>query len=141
MDRLAALFEQLPLPEVARVLRRAALGGVVVGVLALGIAIGLDHGLAGLGVCLGLGLGLLNIRLVVRSVVKVSELAPEHPKRALATRAAYRLGISTLVIIGLVVASVPLGFGAAGGVAVFYLLLIVSLARSLLRQASPKAPA
>ena len=141
MDRLAALFEQLPLPEVARVLRRSALAALGVGIVALVSAIALNRPFVGLGACIGLGLGLTNIRLVVRSVMKVSELDPDHPKRVLASRTLVRLVATTAVIIGLVLASLQLGFGAAGGVAVYYFLLLVSLVRSILRQSSLKVTA
>ena len=141
MDRLAALFEQLPLPEVARVLRRTAFAGLCAGIVVLAASVALSHPFVGLGACAGLGIGLANIRLVVRSVLKVNELEHEHPKRVLASRTLMRLGASTAVIVGFVFASLQLGFGAAGGVAVFYFLLLVSLLRSILRQATTKVSA
>lgn len=141
MDRLAALFEQLPLPEVARVLRRSALAALGVGIVALTAAIALNHPFIGLGACVGLGLGLGNIRLVVAAVLKVNERQPANPKRVLASRTLVRLGATTVVIIGLVFASLQLGFGAAGGIAAFYFLLLVSLVRSILRQANLKVTA
>ena len=134
MDRLAALFEQLPLPEVGRIVRRTAISAIIVGVIALAVSIGLSHPFAGLGACIGLGLGLANIRLITGSVARVSASGTEHPRRALAVKTLYRLGLTTLVVIGLLFASVQLGFGTAGGIAVFYLLLIVNLVRVLLQQ-------
>jgi site-specific recombinase len=135
MDRLAALFEQLSLPEMGRVMRHVALSALGVGVVALAVAIGLGHALAGLGACIGLGIGLVNLRLVSASVAKVAAESPSRPKRVLASRSLARLFVSTAVVIGLALLSLPLGFGTAGGLAVFYFLLAALLIRALLRSA------
>jgi hypothetical protein len=45
-----------------------------------------------------------------------------------------RLALTTVVAIGLVIVNLPLGMGVLGGVAVFYLLFIVNLVATLLRQ-------
>ncbi len=141
MDRLAALFEQLPLPEIARLLRRSALFALAAGVVALVVAVVLGHPLFGLGAAIGLGLGLLNIRLVTRSVLKVNAAEVAHPKRVLASRTLFRLGATTVVILGLLVASIQLGFGTAGGIAVFYFILLANLVRSILQQNTRGLPA
>ena len=134
MDRLAALFEHLPLPEVSRLLRRTAISALGVGIVAIVVAVVLSHPFMGLGACIGLALGLGNIRLITRSVARVSASGTEHPRRALAAKTLYRLGLTTLIVIGLLFASVQLGFGTAGGLALFYLLLIANLVRVLLQQ-------
>lgn len=134
MDRLATLFEQLPLPEVARLLRRSAISALLLGVVGLVVAVLLDHPLAGLGLCLGLGLGLGNIRLVTATVARVNSAHPEHPKRVLASRSLVRLSLTTIIVVGLLFASVQLGLCAAGGTALFYFLLVANLVRSILQQ-------
>jgi hypothetical protein len=133
MDRLTTLFEQLSLPEVARILRRTAFSGIGIGVVALGVAAAVSHVLVGVGICIGLGIGLLNVRLITRSVAKVNAAALERPRRALASKTLFRLGATTLLIIGLMLASVSLGIGSAGGVALFYFALLANLLRELLR--------
>jgi len=135
MDRLAALFEHLSLPEMGQLVRRVALSALALGVVALGVGIAAGHALAGLGACIGLGLGLVNLRLVSASVARVTASAPSHPKRVLASRSLVRLAVSTAIVIGLAFASLQLGFATAGGLAVFYLLLALLLIRSLLRAA------
>ncbi len=139
MDRLASLFEQLSLPQMGRVVRHVALTAVGAGVIALAVGLFTGHALFGLGACLGLGLGLVNLRLVSSSVAKVSAASPAHPRRVLASRSLARLGVCTAVVIGLAVASLPLGFGTAGGLAVFYFLLAILLVRSLLQAAGSAA--
>jgi hypothetical protein len=139
MDRLAALLEQLSLPEMGRVVRHVAVSALALGIVALAVALLTSHALFGLGACIGLALGILNLRLVSSSVAKVAAVAPAHPKRVLATRSLGRLALCTAVVIGLALLSLPLGFGTAGGLAVFYFLLAALLIRSLLRSAGPAA--
>jgi ATP synthase I chain len=134
MDRISELFEQLPLSEMTRVIRRTVLAGLAVGAVALGVSLALSHPLIGLGVCVGLALGLVNIRLVARSVAKVNASGHAHPRRALASSTLARLALTTVVVVGLAFASVSLGIATAGGIALFYFLLLVSLVRSLFAQ-------
>ncbi|MCL5047647.1 MAG: hypothetical protein M1374_02490 [Firmicutes bacterium] len=133
MERLIAIFQDLPVPEIAGVLRQAALGGLFVGAIGLLVGSLIGHVFIGLGIAVGIAIGIFNVRMIVKSVLKVTEISPEHPKRVLATKAVYRLGISTLIIIGLVVARFNLGAGAAGGIALFYLILMAVLFRSFLK--------
>lgn len=132
MDRLAALFEQFSIPEIARLMRRAAFGAIAIGVVALIVGGVTSHPIVGLGVCVGLGIGLVNIRMVTRSVSRIAASDVEKPKRMIATRAVYRLLGTTVVVIALVVISTSLGIAAAGGIALFYLVLVANLVRALL---------
>ena len=140
MDRLTALFEQFSLPEIERLMRRTVFAAIGLGVVALVVAIVLSHALAGLGVVIGLAVGLVNIRLITRSVAKVTERQPTRPNRVLAGRAVSRLALTTFIVIALAILSVSIGLGTAAGIAVFYLLLVVNLVVSLLHQ-TPGAPA
>lgn len=132
MDRITTLFEQLPLPEVAHVVRRTVYAGIAAGVIALVVSAVIGYVLVGVGGCVGLGLGLANIRLAARSVAKASATPAAHPRRG-SSNTLVRLGATTVVVIGLALASVQLGCGTAGGVAVFYCVYVVSLIRSLLQ--------
>lgn len=134
MDRISQFFEQLPVSEMTRVVRRTVLAGLAVGAVALGISLALSRPLIGLGVCIGLTFGLANIRLVARSVARVNASGHAHPRRALASNTLLRLGATTVVVLGLAFASISLGIATAGGIAVFYFLLLASLVRSLLAQ-------
>ncbi|HUY06087.1 MAG TPA: ATP synthase subunit I [Acidimicrobiales bacterium] len=136
MDRFAQLFEQLSLNEIDRLLRRTVFGSIGVGVVALVVTAVISHILVGLGICIGLGIGLVNIRLVARSVAKVNADQVEKPTRVLASRTLVRLSATTVVVLGLMFASVSLGLGSAGGVALFYFVLLANLVRSLLRSST-----
>jgi hypothetical protein len=137
MDRLAALFEQFSIPEIARLMRRAVFGAIAVGVVALIVTAVTSHVLAGVGVCVGLAIGLVNIRMVTRSISKISASDVEKPKRAIASRALYRLIGTTVIVIGLMFASSTLGIATAGGIALFYLILVANLVRALLSGMTP----
>ena len=99
MDRLTALFEQFSLPEIERLMRRTVFAAIGLGVVALGVAVALSHALAGLGIVIGLAIGLVNIRLITRSVARVTAQAPNRPNRVLAGRAVSRLALT--IICGL----------------------------------------
>ena len=132
MDRLAALLEQFTIPEIARLMRRAVFSSIGVAVVALVVTAVIGHLLVGLGLCIGLVIGLVNIRLVTRSISLVAASDVSKPKRVIATRAVYRLALTTLVVIGLVIASTTLGISTAGGIAIFYFVFVANLARALL---------
>jgi hypothetical protein len=134
MERLAAVLEQLDLPEISRMLRRTVFGAVGVGVVALVVLSIVGYPLAGLGACIGLGLGLANIRLVMSTASRLNSLATTKVKRPMAMNTLMRLALTTVVAIVLVVVNLALGMGVLGGIAVFYLLFVVSLVATLLRQ-------
>lgn len=136
MDRIVQLFEQLPLTEIDRLMRRTVFSAIGVGVVALIVAAFTHHLLVGLGACIGLAVGLVNIRLIAKSVAKVNADQPAKPVRALASRTINRLLLTTMVVIGLAVASLSVGFGTAGGIALFYFVLLANLVRSLLRSST-----
>lgn len=141
MDRLASLFEQLTLPEIAQLLRRTALSALGIGIVALAVGVLLSHPLAGLGVLAGLGLGLVNIRLITRSVARLSAAEVEKPRRILVSRSLGRLSMTTIIVIGLMFASAQLGLGTFAGIAAFYFVLIVNVAKSLLHPKQPRLSA
>ncbi len=138
MDRLASLFEQLTLPEVAQLLRRTALTALAVAIVAFGISLFLSHPLVGLGIVAGLALGLLNIRLITRSVARLSEYPVDHPRRVLAGRSLGRLGMTTVIVIGLMFASAQVGLGAFAGLALYYFVLLANVAHTLLHPKQPR---
>jgi hypothetical protein len=55
-------------------------------------------------------------------------------RRPMAMNTLSRLGLTTVIVIGLVIVNLALGMGVLGGVAVFYFLFVVSLVVTLLRQ-------
>jgi len=134
MERLAALLEQLDLPEVSRMLRYTVFAAIAAGIVALVVLSIIGYPLAGLGACIGLGLGLANIRLVMSTASRLNASGLTKIKRPMAMNTLMRLGLTTAFAIVLVVVDLPLGMGVLAGVAVFYLIFVASLIATLLRQ-------
>jgi len=133
INGLAGLVEQFTLPELTRVLRRTVLAAVLVGIVALVVALLLSHAAFGFGCCIGLGLGLANIRLVTRQTARVSNSGTTKPVRALASLTLVRLGVTTAVVVVLAVVVTSLGLGAVAGIAVFYFLFLANLIGQVLK--------
>jgi hypothetical protein len=133
MNSLAPLLEQFTLPEISTVLRRTVLIGLAVGVVAFVTTLFLGQALGGLGACIGLALGLVNIRLITSQTAKVTREQPARPIRALASMTLLRLGVITVIAIGLAIVSKPLGLGTIFGVALFYLIFIANIAGLMVR--------
>jgi hypothetical protein len=125
------MFARFSLPDVATVSRRTVFSALTVGVLGLILCLVLNAALVGLGLCIGLGLGIFNFRMVQRSVVKVGARADENKRRPLALNTVGRLGLISVVALGLLFLSFDLGFGVLAGLAAFQLMLLINVARSM----------
>ena len=125
------MFAHFELPNLPEVSRRTVTATLVVGVAALVAAFSFDHLLVGVGACIGLGLGTPNFRMIGMSVDKVSAMDIDNPKRPLAVNTLGRMGVITVIALGLCLISKPLGFGVLGGLAMFQIILIANVARSM----------
>jgi hypothetical protein len=125
------MFAHFSLPDVPAVARRTVSAALVVGVAALVGCIAFGHSLLGVGACIGLALGTFNFRMIGNSVARVSARDEENKRRPLALNTLGRMGIITVVVIGLLFVSPSLGFGVLGGLAVFQVILLANVARSM----------
>lgn len=125
------MFAHFSLPNVPDVARRTVSTVLVVGVAALVACIAFGAPLLGLGACIGLGLGTFNFRMIGNSVARVSTRPEGSTRRPLALNTMGRMGIITVVTIGLLFVSPQLGFGVLGGLAVFQVVLLANVARSM----------
>lgn len=125
------MFAHFSLPSIPDVARRTISMVLVVGVAALVACVSFDKTLLGLGACVGLGLGTLNFRMIGNSVTRVTESQVENKRRPLALNTLGRLGIITVVTLGLMTFSHQLGFGVLAGLAVFQMILLANVARSM----------
>jgi len=125
------VFAHFELPDIPEVSRRTVAAALIVGVASLVAALSFGHLWVGVGACIGLALGTVNYRLVGVSVDKVAAMGTDNPKRPLAANTMGRLGIITVIALGLAYVDKGLGFGVLAGLAVFQLLLIVNVARSM----------
>ncbi len=125
------MFAHFELPNIPDVARRTVSMALVVGVAALVAAVSFGNVLVGLGACIGLGLGTFNFRMIGNSVAKVSASEVENKKKPLAINTLGRLGIITVVAIGLMLVSHSLGWGVFGGLFAFQVILLTNAARSM----------
>jgi hypothetical protein len=125
------VFAHFELPDIPEVSRRTVAAALIVGVAALVAAYSFGYLWVGVGACIGLGLGTMNYRLVGVSVDKVAAMGTDNPKRPLAANTLGRLGIITVIALGLAFLNKGLGFGVLAGLAVFQFLLIFNVARSM----------
>ena len=125
------MFAHFELPNVGDVARRTTSMALVVGVAAVIASVSFGHVLVGLGACIGLGLGLFNFRMIGNSVARVAASGVENKRRPLALNTLSRLGIITVVAIGLMLVSHSLGWGVFGGLFVFQIILLTNVARSM----------
>jgi hypothetical protein len=133
------MFDRFSLPDVMTVSRRTMLMTLVIGVVGLVVLLLVSQPWAALGLCVGLGLGMLNFRAIQRSVVKVGERVEANKRRPLAVNTLGRMAIITVVALGLLFVEPPLGFGLLGGLALFQMILLLNVTRSMLKMGSGSA--
>jgi hypothetical protein len=135
MSRVADLFEQLTLPEITRILRRTAVAGLLIAVVALVVFSLLGHWLIGVGACIGFVLGVLNIRLVTSSVARIGSSGGDKARHRIAGNTMLRLSVTTAIVFALAFTVRDLGLGALGGIAVFYFVFLGNVMRTLVQGA------
>ena len=130
-------FSQLELPELARLLRRTVVTALVVGAVAILIALITAPPLAAVGIALGLGLAIVNLRFMDAGVAKVETRGETNNKvlrRLLGTKTVTRLAVITVVVIGLLLLEPPLAIGIVVGLVIFEILFVISVARAIMNQ-------
>ena len=127
------VFSHFSLPQISAVARRTALAALVVGVGALAILVLLGYPLVGLGVCLGMAMALANFRLIAASTVKASASENADKRRPLVMNTLGRLGVISIVALGLTLLQRQLGFGTLIGLAVFQFTLLANVVVAMLR--------
>jgi hypothetical protein len=121
----------------AKVLRRTVVSALVVGVAAVVIALLLSAPWAALGLAIGLGLAVVNLRFLDAGVAKLhtdGEVSNKVLRRAMGTKSITRLGIITVICIGLLLLNGALGIGAVAGLVIFQLLFVLNVGRVIISQ-------
>jgi hypothetical protein len=121
----------------AKVLRRTIVSAVLVGVAAIVIALLLSAPWAALGLAIGLTIAVLNLRFLDAGVAKLNtegETSNKVLRRAIGTKSVTRLGIITVICIGLLLLNGALGIGAVAGLVIFQLLFVVNVGRVIISQ-------
>ena len=121
----------------AKVLRRTVVSAVAVGLVAVVVALLLSAPWVALGLALGLGMAVVNLRFLDAGVAKLhTDEVPNNKvlRRAMGTKSVTRLGIITLICIGLMLLDGGLGIGAVAGLVIFQLLFVVNVGRVVISQ-------
>ena len=121
----------------AKVLRRTIVSAIVVGVAAIVLVLLLSVPWAALGLAIGLGMAVVNLRFLDAGVAKLStggETSNKVLRRAMGTKSVTRLGVITLMCVGLLLVNGALGIGAVAGLVIFQLLFVVNVGRVVISQ-------
>ena len=121
----------------AKVLRRTIVSAIVVGAAAVLIVMLLSVPWAALGLIIGLTIAILNLRFLDAGVAKLNTSAETSNKvlrRAIGTKSVTRLGIITVICVGLLLLNGALGIGAVAGLVIFQLLFVVNVGRVIISQ-------
>lgn len=133
LDGLSGLGDN----ALGKVLRRTVVSALVVGVAAVLIALLLSAPWAALGIAIGMTIAVLNFRFLDAGVAKLNtsgETSKKVLRRAMGTKSVTRLGIITLICIGLLLVDGALGIGAVVGLVIFQLLFVVNVGRVIVSQ-------
>jgi hypothetical protein len=117
-------------------LRRSALIGAALGVVALVVLSVAGHPLAGVFGLLGLALGAINNRMLQRSVVRYATHA-EVSRKQFRRGVMARLGVITLLALALGFFVRPDGLGLFFGIAAFQILMLIGASVPVFRSLRP----
>jgi hypothetical protein len=122
-----------------KVLRRTIVTALIVGAVAVLLTALLGSLWGALGLVIGLGLAIVNLRFLDAGVAKLKpqgEMSVSNKvlRRAMGTKSVTRLGIITLICIGLLLLNGALGIGAVAGLVIFQLLFVVNVGRIVMSQ-------
>lgn len=122
-----------------KVLRRTILSALIVGAVAVLTTALLGSLWGALGLIIGLGLAIVNLRFLDAGIAKLKpegEISVSNKvlRRAMGTKSVTRLGIITVICIGLLLLNGPLGIGAVAGLVIFQLLFVVNVGRIVMSQ-------
>ena len=86
---------------------------------------------------IGLALAVVNFRFLDAGVAKLhteGETDNKVLRRAMGTKSVGRLGVITVICVGLMLLNGALGIGAVAGLVIFQLLFVVNVARVVISQ-------
>jgi hypothetical protein len=121
----------------AKVLRRTVVSALIVGGGAIIVALFVSKPLAAVGIVLGLGMAVLNFRFLDAGVAKVQTKGETDRKvlrRALGTKTVTRLGVITVIAVGLLFLNGPLGIGCVVGLVIFQIIFVLNVGRVIVSQ-------
>jgi hypothetical protein len=125
---------------VARGYRHALIVAGILGLAAIGAAIGLGAPLAGPFVCVGLGLGAYNSRRLWTETTNLTG-AEDNPRQFMVVASAKRLGLITLIAFLIALAYRELGWTTFVGLVAFQFVMMTLLLKPLRDVVAPRPAA
>lgn len=122
-----------------KVLRRTILSALIVGAVAIVLTAFLGSLWGALGLVIGLGLAIVNLRFLDAGIAKLKpqgevSVSNKVLRRAMGTKSVTRLGIITVICVGLLLLNGALGIGAVAGLVIFQLLFVLNVGRIVMSQ-------
>lgn len=127
------MLTAFPLTEIERVVRRTAIAAVAIGLVGSVVAVVLGQPYVVPGLALGLGLALANHRVFQSSAMRFTTVEGVISRKPFAGSVALRLGVCTVVAIGLLYLDRPVGWGVVGGLALFQATMLGNAIAALIR--------
>ena len=127
------MLTAFPLTEIERVVRRTAVGAIIIGLLGAGLAMLLGQPYVVPGLALGLGLAIANHRVFQSSAMRFTTPDGVVNRKPFAGSVALRLGVCTAVAIGLLIVEQPVGWGVVAGLALFQATMLGNALVALFR--------
>ena len=121
----------------AKVLRRTVVSSLIVGAAAIIVVLLLGFFWGAVGLVIGLAMAIVNLRFLDAGVAKLKTEGETNNKllrRAIGTKSVTRLGIITVIAVGLLLLNGPLGIGAVAGLVIFQILFVINVSRVLMTQ-------
>jgi hypothetical protein len=119
-------------------LRRSAIVGAVLGIVAVVVTSLNGHPLMGIFGCVGIALGAINNRMLQMSVIAYAN-DPMMDKKRFRNGVFARLGGITLLSVAIGLLIRPDGLGVFAGLAVFQILMLVGAAVPVFRSLRPSS--
>jgi hypothetical protein len=122
-----------------KVLRRTILSALIIGAAAVVLTALLGSLWGALGLVIGLGLAIVNLRFLDAGIAKLKpqgevSVSNKVLRRAMGTKSVTRLGIITVICVGLLLLNGALGIGAVAGLVIFQLLFVLNVGRIVMSQ-------
>ena len=126
------MLENLPTNTLPRLLRRTTLSAVIAGFAGFVVALFVFSALSAIGVLVGVGLAIVNLRFLDHQAAKVELQGEQNSKvvrRQLGGKTTLRLAAMTVVVLGVVVLSPPLGIGIVSGLVIYQIVFVLNVLR------------
>jgi len=128
-------FSELGVGTLSRILRPTVLLSLIIGGIAVVIAVVLSAPWAALGIGLGVAIAIGNLRLLGLGVARIETKGVTNGKavgRLVRTSSAGRLVAITVIAIGLMFIKPQLGIGMVVGLVIFQIIFVLNAGRAIL---------